>query len=104
MESSLPPSLEAFLADLVRQDLSANTRGSYRSDLLLFARWFSDTTDEAFSPTAVTPTDIREYRAYLINVERRAPTTVNRKPRQHLVDTCVPDRWHTLRLRAAGPA
>ena len=63
----------------MRQDLSANTRESYRSDLLLFARWFSDTTDEAFSPTSVTPTDIREYRAYLINVERRAPTTVNRR-------------------------
>jgi site-specific recombinase XerD len=66
MGSPLPARLDDFLADLVRQDLSANTRESYRSDLLLFARWFSDTTDEVFSPTTVTPTDIREYRAYLI--------------------------------------
>src|SRR5439155_537726 len=28
---------------------------------------------------AVTPTDVREYRGYLLNVERRQPSTVNRR-------------------------
>jgi integrase len=34
---------------------------------------------EGFSPGAVTPTDVREYRGYLLNVEKRQPATVNRR-------------------------
>src|SRR5205823_11888796 len=33
----------------------------------------------AFSAAAVTPTDLREYRALLQNVEGRKPATINRK-------------------------
>jgi site-specific recombinase XerD len=34
---------------------------------------------EAFTPQAVTPTDVREYRQYLLNVRRQKANTLNRK-------------------------
>jgi len=68
-----------FLQDLERQETSPKTRASYRLDLLHFAGWFARSVGEGFSPEAVTPTDVRDYRAYLINVEKRQPATVNRR-------------------------
>ena len=68
-----------FLQDLERQETSPKTRSSYRLDLLHFASWFARTVGERFSPEAVTPTDVRDYRSYLINVEKRQPATVNRR-------------------------
>src|SRR6185312_7542878 len=41
--------------------------------------WFARTLDEEFRAQAVTPTDIRDYRSYLMTVEGRKPATVNRR-------------------------
>src|SRR3954467_9571823 len=71
--------LVGFLQDLERQETSPKTRDAYRLDLLHFAGWFARTVGETFSPEAVTPTDVREYRGYLMNVEHRQPSTVNRR-------------------------
>src|SRR5215216_5078613 len=68
-----------FLQDLQRQETSPRTRDAYRLDLLHFADWFTRTVGEGFSPEAVTPTDVRDYRSHLINVEKRQPATVNRR-------------------------
>src|SRR4051812_3405468 len=68
-----------FMADLERQETSPKTRDAYRLDLLHFAGWFARTVGESFSPEAITPTDVREYRGYLQNVEKRQPATVNRR-------------------------
>jgi site-specific recombinase XerD len=68
-----------FLQDLERQEVSPKTRASYRLDLLHFAGWFAETVGERFGPEAVTPTDVREYRGFLMNVEHRQPSTVNRR-------------------------
>src|SRR5829696_6438600 len=68
-----------FLQDLERQETSPQTRHAYRLDVLHFASWFARTVGEAFSPEVVTPTDVREYRGYLLNVEKRQPATVNRR-------------------------
>src|SRR5215216_1992863 len=68
-----------FLQDLQRQETSPRTRDAYRLDLLHFAGWLAQTVGETFSPEAVTPTDVREYRGYLLNVEKRQPATVNRR-------------------------
>src|SRR3954454_17619649 len=68
-----------FLQDLERQETSPRTRDAYRLDLLHFAGWFARTVGETFSPEAVTPTDVREYRGYLLTVEKRQPATVNRR-------------------------
>src|SRR3954468_12636127 len=71
--------VDRFLQDLQRQETSPKTRSSYRLDLLHFAAWFAKTVGERFSPEAVTPTDVRDYRSSLINVEKRQPATVNRR-------------------------
>jgi hypothetical protein len=36
-----------------------------------FARWFQETNAEAFTARAVTPTDVRDYKAHLVAVEHR---------------------------------
>src|SRR4051812_34764200 len=71
--------VDRFLRDLARQETSPKTRRAYRLDLLHFANWLARTVGDTFSPEAVTPTDIREYRGYLLNVEHRQPATVNRR-------------------------
>src|ERR687889_2321233 len=68
-----------FLQDLERQETAPKTRIAYRLDLLHFASWFTRTVGEAFTPEAITPTDVREYRGHLLNVEKRQPATVNRR-------------------------
>src|SRR3954464_2641138 len=89
MSKSTPQSVEQpvdfdrlvarFMADLERQETSPKTRDAYRLDLLHFAAWFARTVGESFSPEAVTPTDVRDYRGHLVTVEKRQPATVNRR-------------------------
>lgn len=73
------PAIEGFVEELRRQEKAANTIDSYRSDLVLFARWLAATNDEAFAADRITPTDLREYRNYLLTVEHRSPATINRR-------------------------
>jgi site-specific recombinase XerD len=68
-----------FLQDLERQETSPQTRLAYHLDLLHFAGWFVRTVGESFSPEAVTPTDVRDYRGFLLTIEKRQPATVNRR-------------------------
>src|SRR5580765_2694713 len=92
--------LTLFLSELARQEAAANTVASYRADLALFAQWCEATNGEVFSAAAVTPTDIREYRGYLQNVERRAPATINRK----LASLRAFFRWaHATKLITESP-
>lgn len=71
--------LTNFADHLTNQDRAALTIRGYLADLKHFAGWFEQTNGEAFSPQAVTPTDIREYRQYLQVTERRKATTINRR-------------------------
>ncbi len=79
MTQDLPLEAAEFLAELRRQDAAPATVRNYAADLRAFARWFPDSTGEPFSARAVTPTDLREYKAYLRTVERRQAATVNRR-------------------------
>lgn len=76
---TIPTDTDAFLVELVRQEVAPKTATSYRADLTHFATWFVGSTGEAFAAAAVTPTDLRDYRGYLVTVERRAPATINRR-------------------------
>src|SRR5436305_8840707 len=73
------PIITTFLDELRRQDLAASTIASYQSDLAAFARWFVEATGEAFTPQAVTPTDLLDYKAHLRTVQRHQAATVNRR-------------------------
>src|SRR5215207_4507991 len=79
MNDDTPQEVTMFVTDLGRQEVAPLTLTSYQSDLALFARWFVATNGEAFTAAAVTPTDVRDYRAHLVSVEHRAPATVNRR-------------------------
>ncbi len=69
------------------QDLSADTRRNYLSDLRQFAAWCEASWTEGqegahtFAPTAVATALLTQYRAYLQTVCKLQPATINR----HLV-------------------
>src|SRR4051794_32355322 len=71
--------IERFTDELRRQEKSPNTIQSYHYDLVLFSRWSEATNGEPFQADRITPTDPREYHAYLLNMERRSPATINRR-------------------------
>src|SRR3954462_11379415 len=71
--------IERFTDGLRRQEKSPNTTQSYHYDLVLFSRWLEATNGEPFEAAKITPTDLREYRTFLLNVERRSPATINRR-------------------------
>ncbi len=77
--TAVPAEIDGFLADLQREGAAPKTLQSYRTHLLHFVGWFAESTGEAFAPAAVTPTDLRDYRAALLTIANRAPATVNRR-------------------------
>src|SRR2546423_909911 len=79
MSQEISDTIDTFCQELERQEASPLTIRNYCSDLAHFQRWFSGSTGEAFSPAAITPTDIRDYRAHLVAVEQRQPAAVNRR-------------------------
>ncbi len=68
-----------FEAWLCERDRSAATVRSYLADLHDFAAWFCRTNGEALSVERLTPTDVREYRAFLQSVRRVRAATVRRR-------------------------
>src|SRR3954465_12701081 len=79
MSQSTTDPVVDFLADLTREEVSPQTLKAYRIDLAHFAKWFESSLDEPFTPQAVTRTDVRDYRSFLVHVEKRQPATVNRR-------------------------
>src|SRR3712207_2358506 len=79
MTEDHPLDIDEFLAELRRQDAAPATVRNYAADLRAFARWFPDSAGEPFSAGAVTPTDLREYKAYVRTVEQKQAATVNRR-------------------------
>src|SRR5215208_1871920 len=79
MTQTITDDVTDFLTDLARQEVGEQTIRAYRSDLAHVARWFEGSTGEPFRAAAVTPTDVRDYKAHLVSVERRRPATVNRR-------------------------
>lgn len=74
-----------YLSD--EQDLSADTRRNYRSDLRHFAAWCEASWVDgqegnlSFGPTMIATPTLTQYRAYLQSVLKLRPATINR----HLV-------------------
>lgn len=70
---------EAFTTYLEEKDQSPATVRGYLADLPIFVRWFEETNGEPFSPQAVTPTDLREFRQYSLLQKKAAGNTINRR-------------------------
>lgn len=71
--------LADFETHLRTQGRSPHTIRSYLSDLRQFARWFRQTNGEDLLPERVTAIDVREYRQYMLNVQRLKASTINRR-------------------------
>lgn len=70
--------VDKWLLSLADSDKSRHTLRSYAGDLRLFAHWYEETTGETFGASEVTPSDIREYRSWLLAHSAR-PATINRR-------------------------
>ena len=76
MENLIVKEFEEYLLE---NDKAVLTVKGYLSDLRCFVRWFEQTNGETFTLQAVTPTDVREYRQFLLVVEIHKANTVNRR-------------------------
>lgn len=68
-----------FAAWMLTQDHSPATMRNYRSDLKLFQVWFEQVNGTPLAPALLTSMDVREYRQYLLGVEQRKASTINRR-------------------------
>lgn len=90
------PELEPFLASVRDGEASPHTLAAYRRDLTAFARWFTVHVDQPFALSAITSTDVRDYKAAL-RERRRKPATINR----HLASLRSLCRWAVRAERRA---
>jgi len=75
----VPSHIKDFILYLESRDRSRHTINAYRLDLRQFARWFGGVNGDEIEPANVTPTDLREFKHFLIQDEQLSPATVNRK-------------------------
>lgn len=92
--------LERFLEYLNSTERAASTISSYASDLYLFAKWFDETNHEIVSAIKITPTDLRKYKKYLIELPMK-PNTINRK--LGVIKSFVKWLWETDKLKQRFP-
>src|SRR5437867_4444426 len=79
MDTGVNDETTQFLAELERQQLAPYTIENYASDLRVFARFFHGSTGEEFQAGRVTATDVRDFKAHMLTVERRSTATANRR-------------------------
>src|SRR5574338_452102 len=70
---------EPFCAHLVSLGRSDRTVAGYLIDIKTFASWFEQTNGYTLAPENLTPTDVREYRQFLLNVQKAKASTINRQ-------------------------
>ena len=69
---------EPFQEYLVRLGRSERTVAGYLIDIRTFSCWFEQTNGCSLAPDNLTPTDVREYRQFLLNVRKAKASTINR--------------------------
>lgn len=74
----MQPSLDSFASHLRSRDRAERTVQGYLDDLRAFVRWYEQSNGETFLPGHLTPTDVREYRQWLVS-RQAAPASVNRR-------------------------
>jgi integrase/recombinase XerC len=70
---------EPFRAHLVNLGRSDRTVAGYLIDIKTFAAWFEQTNGYPLAPDNLTSTDVREYRQFLLNVQKAKASTINRQ-------------------------
>jgi site-specific recombinase XerD len=75
----VPSHIKDFILYLESTDRSRHTINAYRLDLRQFARWFGGVNGDEMEPANVTPTDLCEFKHFLMEDEQLRPASVNRK-------------------------
>ncbi|MCP4286370.1 MAG: tyrosine-type recombinase/integrase [Gammaproteobacteria bacterium] len=70
---------DEFKEHLVSADRSPATIRAYLADMRGFTHWFEQTNGQTLTIQTATPTDIKEYRQYLLVTKGFKAATVNRK-------------------------
>jgi site-specific recombinase XerD len=70
---------EPFREYMIQLGRSERTIVGYLIDIHTFARWFEHTNGYSLTPDNLTPTDVREYRQFLLNVRKAKASTINRQ-------------------------
>lgn len=74
------PVFQDFSAYLKSSERSPLTVKNYLSDLHHFEKWFLETNDYAeFKPADLTPTDLREFKQFLLINKELKPASINRR-------------------------
>src|SRR3954452_24290686 len=71
--------IENFAGFLAQAERSPLTIKNYRGDLAAFAAWFEEVNGEPMTPAKVTPTDLRQFKRWLVEKRGLKPSSVNRK-------------------------
>jgi integrase/recombinase XerC len=74
-----PDPINRFARFLAQSEHSPLTIKNYRSDLAAFAAWFEAANGEPMEPARITPTDLKQFKRWLVERRRLKPNTVNRK-------------------------
>ena len=74
----MSPGFESFSEYLIRMGRAERTIAGYLIDLRTFATWFEQTNGYSLAPDNLTPTDVREYRQFLLNIRKAKASTINR--------------------------
>ena len=69
---------QAFTQYLQDVGKSERTITGYLADIKIFSKWFHQTNGEILHLDNLTPTDLREYKQYLLNVQKAKAATINR--------------------------
>ena len=71
--------LSDYVNYIAKCDLAQKTVTAYKTDLVMFARWFLDTNGKMYAPQDITTVDLREYRHYMLNIRQLSANTINRR-------------------------
>lgn len=71
--------IKKFTQFLKQSERSKATIKNYLADLNAFSFWFKDVNNEIFILKNITPTDLREYKQFLIHQKSLKPNSINRK-------------------------
>jgi len=65
--------VEDFVHYLTRAERSPLTTKNCRCDLAAFASWLKDMNGDELTPALITPTDLRDYKRFLVDHRRLKP-------------------------------
>lgn len=74
---SLSDDLKTYSTHLLDEGKSKHTVRAYTTRIRMFAQWFEETNGEGLTPSATTPSDLRDYKSYMQTNLRQKAQTVN---------------------------